>query len=222
MGKSNHATFEEEKTLWNKNHLVIGIDEVGRGCFAGPVVTAAVVFPKDFDQQIFTLPNDIQKSIALINDSKLVPALTRINLAEIIKQYALAYTVSVVDVQTINRVGIGKATQIAFRKSLNILVSTYPNTYLLVDGFHVKYIPGIGLKKQKAIIKGDQKSISIAAASIIAKVHRDHLMTELDKQYPSYGFATHKGYGTKSHQEAMKQFGLSKLHRTSFDLTKFL
>lgn len=93
---------------------------------------------------------------------------------------------------------------------------------MLIDGFNIKYLKGIGLKNQKGIIKGDRKSISIAAASIIAKVHRDKLMRKLNRKYPQYGFHRNKGYGTKFHQTAIKNHGLSEIHRTSFNLSKFL
>ena len=94
------------------------------------------------------------------------------------------------------------------------------NFFVLVDGYPIKYLPG-GLKNQKAIIKGDQKSISIAAASIIAKVYRDSFMMEFHKKYPQYGIANHKGYGTKEHRENLRIYGLSKIHRTSFNLSKY-
>ncbi|EKD86903.1 MAG: hypothetical protein ACD_37C00107G0005 [uncultured bacterium] len=94
--------------------------------------------------------------------------------------------------------------------------------FVLADGFHVKYLRGIGLKNQKAIIGGDRKSISIAAASIIAKVERDKFMRDLNRVYPNYGFERNKGYGTRYHKEALKQFGLSQIHRTSFNLSPYL
>ncbi len=221
--------FSEETKLWNKgNKYIIGVDEVGRGAFAGPVTVAAVVFKSETGEI-----NGFG-----INDSKLLKPSAREKLSELIKNTCASYSIATVGVPIINRVGIGKATRIAFRKAIASIMykvesSKYKkdkdtkyilsNTkyYLLVDGFHIKYVKRIGLKNQKAIIKGDRISISIAAASIIAKVERDELMRKLSKRYPQYGFGKHKGYGTKAHQAAIKKHGLSKLHRKSFNLTKF-
>lgn len=221
--------FKEERKLWKKGYkFVIGVDEVGRGAFAGPVSAAAVVFKCETDEL---------KTLG-INDSKLLKKRERKKLSELIKDKCVSYAVSTTSVSTINKVGIGKATQIAFRKAIgDVLMQlskdtkySIPNTgysilhteyFLLADGFHIKYIRKIGLKNQKAIIKGDRQSISIAAASIIAKVHRDSLMKRLSKKYPEYGFGKHKGYGTKEHRAAIKKYNLSKIHRTSFNLKKF-
>ncbi len=199
-------TQEEEKILWEKGFkLVCGIDEVGRGCFAGPVVVGAVIFSPD---TIF--PEGIA-------DSKLLTPYKRKNLELRIKNQALCWSIAEVSVAVINKIGIGKATQMAFREALRLL--SVQADFVLIDAFYIKHL---NRKKQKAIVKGDQKSISIAAASIIAKVHRDSLMIKLDQKYPQYGFAKHKGYGTKEHQEAIKKHGLSRLHRKSFNLEKFL
>lgn len=208
-----HPTFREEKKFWKKGYtVVIGTDEVGRGAFAGPVVAAAVA-----------LDNGALENLG-INDSKLLTPKLREKLAKEIKKQSV-WVITEVGVSVINKVGIGKATTMAFRKAITSItdrVSSIKGCYVLVDGFHVKYIKGIGSKKQKAIIKGDQKSITIAAASIIAKVYRDRLMKHLHKLYPMYGFAKHKGYGTREHQAAIKKHGLSKIHRKSFNLSPFL
>lgn len=208
--------FEEEKKLWKKDFkYVIGVDEVGRGAFAGPVTVAAVVFESE----------SVEINSLGINDSKLLTPLKRQKLSKPIKDRCIAYSIVTIGVSTINKIGIGKATNMAFRKSIDDVISKLKakeeKVYLLADGFHIKHIKQIGLKNQKAIIKGDRKSISIAAASIIAKVHRDNLMKKLSKKYPQYGFAKHKGYGTKFHQEAIKKHGLSRVHRKSFNLSKF-
>ena len=212
-------TFSEEKNLWmNGVEYVIGVDEVGRGCFAGPVTAGAVVFKIDsnFDNTI----------LSKINDSKLLNPKTRAILSKKIKNEALFYSLSTVGVSTINKVGIGKATQTAIRKCIaEVLIQVANNkslNFVLIDGFNIKHIRGIGLRNQKGIVKGDRKSISIAAASIIAKVHRDKLMRKLNKSYPQYGFYRNKGYGTKLHQAAIRNHGLSDIHRTSFNLEKFL
>ncbi len=199
-------TLRFEKKLWKQGfNLVAGIDEVGRGSFAGPVVAASVVFSPDCI---------IPKGIA---DSKLLSPKIREKLAVKIKSQALYWAISQVSVGVINIVGIGKATQIAFRKVVKNL-RVKPD-FLLIDAFYIKRL---NRKKQLAVKNGDKISTSIAAASIIAKVYRDNLMKKLHLKYPNYGFSRHKGYGTKLHQEAIRVHGLSKLHRASFNLEKFL
>lgn len=200
-----YPTFQEEQLLWNKGlNFVAGVDEVGRGCFAGPVVTAAVILPQDF---ISSVP---------VNDSKKLSPKIRAELAEVIKERAISFAISEVSVGVINQIGIGKATQIGFVQAIKQL-SKNPD-HILIDAF---YIDGLPKGNQKPIIHGDGISISIAAASIIAKVYRDELMEKLHEQYEAYDFATNKGYGTKKHREAIKQYGLCNLHRTSFNLSKF-
>lgn len=217
--------FKEEIKIWKKGcEFVMGVDEVGKGSFAGPVVAGAVVFKKG---------SSFKDGLLLeINDSKLLGPKKRELLSKEIKREASLYAVSVIGVSVINKLGIKKATERAFRKAiLNIISKTSKKSkysilntryYLLADGFNIKYIRGIGLVNQKAIIKGDRKSISIAAASIIAKVYRDKLMRKLNRKYPGYGFSRNKGYGTKFHQTALKKYGLTEIHRTSFNLEKFL
>lgn len=200
------SDFSIENTLWNSGYnLICGIDEVGRGCFAGPVVAGAVVFPKD------------TSLIAGIADSKLLKPEQREELSEKIKERALAWAVGEISVLDINKVGIGKATQMAFRKALKLL--TIQADFVLIDAFYINHL---SRKKQRPVKDGDKLCASISAASIIAKVYRDNLMRKLHLKYPQYGFLKHKGYGTKFHQEAIKNFGLSKIHRTSFNLDKFL
>ncbi len=199
-------TLDLEKDLWNSGYsLVCGLDEVGRGSFAGPVVVGAVIFP-----QGIRLPEGIR-------DSKLVKPEKRKILASQIKDCASDFSIAEVSVEIINRVGIGKATQIAFYQAIKSL--KLDPEYLLIDAF---YVDNIDRKKQKPILHGDGICMSIAAASIIAKVYRDELMEKLSEDYPEYNFAKHKGYGTKEHQQAIKKHGLSKIHRTSFNLDKFL
>lgn len=209
-------TLYEEKRLWNKKFkYVIGVDEVGRGSFAGPVVAAAVVFKKDIEKNKVITQQ--------VNDSKLLSLEKRTRLDKKIRLASLLFSIASVEVKIINKYGIGKATAKAMRKAISNLISgkSSRDFFVIIDGFHIKYIRSLGLKYQKAIIKGDRKSISIAAASIIAKVYRDKLMIKLDKQYPKYSFAKNKGYGTKQHQNAIKQFGLCEIHRRSFDLKKY-
>lgn len=199
-------TLKIEKKLWNSGYVkVCGIDEVGRGSFAGPVCVGAVIFPNDG-----SVPDGVM-------DSKLLKPRQRERLTKEIKKSALAWAVAEVSVPIINNVGIGKATQMAFRKSIKLLPKK-PD-FILIDAF---YISHFNRKRQKAIKDGDKICASIAAASIIAKVYRDKLMKKLHFKYPQYGLGKHKGYGTKRHQEAIKKFGLSRIHRRSFNLGKFL
>jgi len=192
-----------EKVLWSKNYNnIAGIDEVGRGSWAGPLVVGAVILPKNF-----VVPSGFA-------DSKHVRSLARKKFAQYIYKHAKTWSIAEIPVSVINRLGIGKATHIGFRKAVRML-SPRPD-FLLVDAFYIKQL---NRKNQKAIIHGDEKSASIAAASIIAKVYRDNLMKKLGKIYPLYCFAKHKGYGTTIHQNAIKQYGFSKIHRRSFNLS---
>ncbi len=180
-----------EQDLWHKGYkLVCGIDEVGRGCFAGPVVVGAVVFSQDC-----IIPQGVA-------DSKLLKPKQREKLAIAIQECALFWAVAEINVPIINKYGIGKATQMAFRKVVKSLEKS-PD-YILIDAFYIKHL---NRKKQAAIKDGDKVCVSISAASIIAKVYRDRLMKSLHKKYPQYGFAKHKGYGTKLHQELIKKYG---------------
>jgi ribonuclease HII len=199
-------TLEEEQKLWDKGYkYVCGVDEVGRGCFAGPVVVGAVIFPVGCGL------------IEGVADSKLLKASKRDILAPKIKENALSWSIAEVGVEVINEVGIGRATQLAFMEAVKNL-STPPD-FVLIDAF---YISDLIREIQKPLKDGDKISYSISAASIIAKVYRDTLMENLHKDYPDYNFAKHKGYGTKEHREAIRNYGLTELHRTSFNLGKLL
>lgn len=199
-------TLNLEKELWESGYTyVCGLDEVGRGCFAGPVVVGAVIFPSNM-----SLPVGIA-------DSKLLKPDFRKKLSEEIKKVALYWSVGEIGVEDIDQSGIGDATQRAFAKAVENL-PLYPDM-CLIDAFNIKYLDK---KKQRAIKNGDSICASISAASIIAKVYRDGLMVELDKEFPEYGFANHKGYGTRQHQEAIKKHGLTRIHRKSFNLQKFI
>ena len=176
---------------------VAGIDEAGRGPLAGPVVAAAVILPKD----IF---------LPFLNDSKKVTEKRRDVLFDQIKQEALAYGIGIASNALIDEINILQATYEAMREAISKLSKT-PDI-LLVDAVH---IPDINIK-QVGIVKGDAKSVNIAAASILAKVTRDRLMLEYDKIYPEYGFAANKGYGTAKHIEALKAYGACDIHRRTF------
>ena len=187
-----------EKIAYEEGYqLVAGIDEAGRGPLAGPVVAAAVILP----------PGYLNSEI---NDSKKLSAAKREELYEIINKEAVAIGMMVVDADIIDRVNILQATLQAMRDAV-LELPTSPD-FLLIDGNQRVPI----LTPQKPIVKGDALSISIAAASIIAKVSRDRIMEMYHRQFPQYNFQQNKGYGTKEHLDAIKQFGICKIHRKSF------
>lgn len=177
--------------------FVAGTDEVGRGPLAGPVVAAAVILPEGID-----LPG--------INDSKKLTEKQRETLMEKIKQEAISWAIMEVDERMIDEINILEASRIAMQQAVMALPK--PADFVLVDGLDN---PQITLPSQ-AIVKGDSKSISIAAASIIAKVYRDRLMKIYDKTYPGYGFAENKGYPTEAHIKAIETLGPTPIHRMSF------
>lgn len=196
------ANWLFEQSLWNQGfYHVCGLDEVGRGAWAGPVVSAAVVFPPKVK-----FPHDLF-------DSKLLLPKRREELSLVIKELASFIGIGVVGLGEINRRGIGVASQMSMRGAIKKL-PVAPD-YFLVDAFYIKYLPKL---KQLPIVKGDQLSASIAAASIVAKVFRDQLMKELHIELPKYRFDLHKGYGTAQHQKLITKHGFSDLHRRSFDL----
>lgn len=187
------------------NQIIAGVDEAGRGPLAGPVVAAAVILNQEF-------------TISNLKDSKLLSVKQRENLFEQINKQALAVSWASCSVLEIEKINILQATLLAMRKSiLNLRI--IPNL-VLIDGNKSPDLSGLNINA-KTIIKGDQLEPAISAASIIAKVIRDRLMLELDLKYPLYGFAKHKGYGTKEHIVALKKYGTTIEHRNSF-LTKIL
>lgn len=189
--------YSYEKQLWNKNIYPAGLDEAGRGPLAGPVVAAAVIIDKN---------NRLQD----INDSKKLSVSRRLKLFELIRENSLSSAIGVVEPAVIDEINILQATLRAMEIAVNNL-SSKPG-YLLIDGNRMTNLT----LPQETIIRGDTKSVSIAAASIIAKVYRDILMIEYDKQYPQYEFAKHKGYPTKSHLDLIKIHGPCPIHRKSF------
>jgi len=194
------SSFSLEKKLWNDGFsLVAGVDEVGRGAWAGPVLAAAVIFPAN-----------VRLGFRLADSKKLSPG-RREELAENIKERALFWSISQSDAVFIEEKGISPATEQAMRLALEDLRES-PD-FVLVDYLKLSSWP---LDRQNPVKFGDQISNSIAAASILAKVIRDNLMRELGKQYPEYGFEAHKGYGTKFHQEMIREHGLCELHREKF------
>ena len=199
-------TLDFESKLWKQGYsLVCGVDEVGRGCFAGPVVAGAVIFPVNC------------KLIKGVADSKLLKPKQREDLSKKIQELAVSFAVGEISVEVINEVGIGKATQLAYVEAIKKLLP--PPEFILIDAFYIKEYPE---QIQNPIKNGDKLCASVSAASIIAKVYRDNLMRRLHEQFPEYNFYKHKGYGTKEHQAAIKKHGLCSLHRRSFNLKKFL
>lgn len=186
--------FDREYKIYG---TICGIDEAGRGPLCGPVVAAAVILPDEYN-------------ILYINDSKKLSETKREEVYKEIDKYAVAYGVGIVSPERIDEINILQATYEAMRTAIHKL-SVTPDI-LLNDAVT---IPMVDIK-QVPIIKGDAKSQSIAAASIVAKVTRDHLMEEYDKLYPEYGFAKHKGYGTAAHIKAIKEYGLCPIHRRTF------
>ncbi len=189
--------MKEFERQYEDHILVCGIDEAGRGPLAGPVVAGAVILPRACE-------------ILFLNDSKKLSEKRREALFEEIQEKASAFAVGVVGADRIDEINILQATYEAMRLAVSEL-GAEPEV-LLNDAVT---IPGITLS-QVPIVKGDAKSVSIAAASIMAKVTRDHMMEEYDKLFPEYGFAKHKGYGTAAHINALKEFGPCPIHRRSF------
>lgn len=183
--------------------FIVGIDEVGRGAWAGPVVAAAIILP-------LADPNCLQRFQG-VNDSKQLAPTKREQLYDLIVANALAWAVSAVPASEIDKMGIVPANFKAMRNALNALDPA--GEYLLLDGRFP--LPDLDLP-QKAVIKGDTRSLSIAAASILAKVSRDRYMVQISEQYPAYNFAKHKGYGTWAHYNAIKKVGPCPLHRQTF------
>jgi len=182
--------------------FIAGLDEAGRGCLAGPVVAAAVILPLD--------DNNLSSRFAGVRDSKQLTAQARERLFDVIMQHAPAVGVGIASVELIDERNILQATKCAMRSALAQL--PLPAQALLLDALLLSDIP----LPQRSIIKGDARCLSIAAASIIAKVTRDRLMLELHEQYPSYRFDQHKGYGTPAHLAALRAYGVTPLHRKSF------
>lgn len=197
-------TLEFEKSVGFPRLAVAGVDEVGRGCLAGPVVAGAVILPDEVDYQAHPW-------LLEIFDSKLVKPETRERLVPLIEGWAKAWAIGVATVEDIDRINIFHASHLAMQRAVAGLQSV--PAHILVDGkFKPKELPC----ESTAIVQGDLKCLSIAAASILAKVWRDRQMVELDSEYPGYGFAVHKGYSTPEHSAALDKNGVLPIHRRSF------
>ena len=195
--KRLEAMREFEHRYGERYEFICGVDEAGRGPFAGPIVAGAAILPKDVD-------------ILYLNDSKKLSEQRREELFVEIKEKAISFGVGIVSAARIDEIGVGKADFEAMRLAISQL-SPQPQ-FALTDAF---LIPDLNIP-QENIVKGDARSVSIAAASILAKVTRDHIMEELDEKYPMYGFKDHKGYGTQFHRDRITEFGPCPEHRMSF------
>ena len=190
-----------ERVWWAEGRVVAGLDEAGRGAWAGPVVAGAVILPP--------VPERLLEALAGVDDSKRLSPAARDRLYDRIREVA-ATAVGVIPPAVIDEIGVLNATYRAMEAALAALPQ--PPDALLID-----YIPRrLGAWEQKRLVRGESASLSIAAASIIAKVHRDRLLLALDEQYPGYGFARHKGYGTKQHRRAIAELGPAPIHRLSW------
>lgn len=195
-------TLEFERNLWNDGFTrIAGIDEAGRGAWAGPVAAAAVILPAN---------PSLTLSLNRVRDSKLMTPLARETWAPRIKECAVGWGVGFASAEEIDTLGIVPATKLAAMRALEDLLPDFLLTDYLI--FREIELP------QTALVKGDQRSLSVAAASVLAKTARDAMMRELDSQYPGYGFARHKGYGTRLHQEALKKLRRCEIHRKSFSI----
>ena len=198
---SQIPTFAEEERLRAQGYrLIAGIDEAGRGPLAGPVVAAAVILP----------PEERPSWLSLVRDSKQLTPSQREAVFDCMMESGIAFGVGVVSHEVIDERGIAPATRLAMRHAIEQL-SIRPD-YLLIDYLR---LPGVRIP-QKGVVDGDSICVSIAAASIVAKVTRDRLMVELDGRYPGYGLAQHKGYGTREHLEALQKLGPCPIHRKTF------
>jgi len=217
-----------ERNLYNKGiKYIAGIDEVGRGPLAGPFVVSAVILDLDkiFSKELEYLINDVLSierhsdawCYSQINDSKLVSAKKRDTLADFIKKEAVSYSIELFPPEKIDELGISEITQLAFFNAVKNLKIKPEKVF--TDTFEIKKLTQ---EDQTNIISGDKKSISIAAASIVAKVYRDKIMIEEHLKYPVYRFDKHKGYGTKYHLEALYEYGPCEIHRKSFHPVKSL
>ncbi|MBT9139101.1 MAG: Ribonuclease HII [Syntrophomonadaceae bacterium] len=189
----------EERLRTEGATFIAGIDEVGRGALAGPVVAAAVVLPEE-------------PFIDGVRDSKKLSPIRREEIFAVIYGIAISIGVGVIDAKVIDKINILQATYLAMRQAVSRL--SFTPDYLLIDGFPVPEVE----VPQLSLLKGDSRSISIAAASIIAKVTRDRIMIEEGSAHPYYGFLRHKGYGTKEHYRAIAKYGPCSIHRQSFNL----
>lgn len=189
----------ESKLIAAGIHSIAGVDEAGRGACAGPLVVAAVV-----------LKDPHSKDLAEVRDSKELSPSQRESLFDVIKSNAKHYSIIEISAEEIDQIGLHRANLEGIRRAISALEEE--PQYILTDGYEIEGLSSPSL----AVWKGDQVAISISAASILAKVYRDRLMQILDKEYPGYGLALHKGYVTRVHQQALETIGVSRIHRRSY------
>ncbi len=197
-------TFKKLKSFHRKGRIEAGCDEAGRGCLAGPVFAAAVILPQNFK-------NDF------LDDSKKLSEKQRDELREIIEKQALAWAVASVDNNEIDEINILNASILAMHRAIEKL-KVKPE-FLLIDGNKFKKYKNI---PHECIVKGDGKYLSIAAASVLAKTHRDEFMCNIDKKHPHYKWKKNKGYPTREHKDAIAEFGITEYHRKSFNMNEQL
>jgi ribonuclease HII len=203
--------WNNELELHSKGYgLIAGVDEAGRGAWAGPLVAGAVIFRHPDEVTSSGTADDLLEALSYLKDSKLLSALIREKLLPAIESLALATGVGIVSPGLVDVIGVGPANRLAMSRAVRDL-GVWPD-FLLLDAFRVPSMP----LPQRPIIKGDATCMSIAAASIVAKVARDHIMCAHDTDYPGYSFAQHKGYGTRMHVSALSTLGVSPLHRRSY------
>ena len=211
--------LEHEQNAGFPDRLVIGVDEVGRGCLAGPVMAGAYVLPLALAQ------GERPEWLKHVRDSKLVSAKKRLELESSLKQWASAWAVAEASVQEIDQINILNAVELAMLRAVQAVLlklqtehkMAASSAFVLVDGNRVpKTLGPLFPSRIRAVVKGDQQSLSMACASILAKVERDRRMEALEQKFSGYGLAVHKGYGTAAHLKALKELGVTPVHRLSF------
>lgn len=203
-------TLTYERRLWEAGHdVVAGVDEAGRGAWAGPLVAAAVALPRSSRERA-RLTRQLNSLGLLVQDSKLISRQARDDIARLFREHHMPCAVAEIPPAWIDRVGLGAANRLALAYALSSVVPRA--TAGLIDAFH---LGPIGIE-QHSLIHGDRRSVSIALASIVAKVHRDRWMTECDRRYPGYDFGSNVGYGTKRHRLGIARQGICPIHRRCF------
>ncbi len=203
--------WENELDLHAKGYrLIAGVDEAGRGAWAGPLVAGATIFRHPYEVTSSVTAAELVEALACLKDSKMLSAVMREKLLPAIESLALATGVGVVSPAVVDAIGVGPANRLAMARAVRAL-GIWPD-FLVIDAFRLPTMP----LPQRPIVKGDATCMSIAAASIVAKVARDHIMCNHDATYPGYSFARHKGYGTRLHVDAISSLGVSPLHRRTY------
>ena len=210
LPRSGSPSLRWEQRAWRDGKLIVaGVDEAGRGAWAGPLVAAAVVLPRE-PQARGRITRAINRAETAVRDSKQLSADQRGRVMDVLTALEVPHAVAVIDVEELDAIGLGRANQLALCRAVDEL-SPEPE-HVLVDAFQLNELRC----SHDPIIHGDNLSQTIAMASIVAKLHRDALMADLDCELPAYGFASHKGYGTASHRAAIERNGVCRQHRTSF------